>query len=86
MHAYDPTIKVPVIAYNREFAVTDLKSSIESLVELKRFSGGIEYRREVARTALFLLGKVRKIDPERREIIRREIESWQTLRQEVDNG
>ena len=66
--------------------MTDLKSSIESLVELKRFSGGLEYRREVARTALFLLEKVRKIDPERREQIRREIESWQTLRQEVDNG
>ena len=86
MHGFDPTIPVPSIAYNREFAVTDLKSSIESLVELKRFSGGLEYRREVARTALFLLEKVRKIDPERREQIRREIESWQTLRQEVDNG
>jgi len=63
MRRYDRSIRVPRIAYNREFAVTDLKSSIESLVELKRFSGGIEYRREVARTALFLLEKVRKIDP-----------------------
>ena len=86
MRRYDRSIRVPRIAYNREFAVTDLKSSIESLVELKRFSGGIEYRREVARTALFLLEKVRKIDPARRELIRREIESWQSLRQEVDNG
>lgn len=86
MRDYDRTVKVPVIAYNREFAVTDLKSSIESLVELKRFSGGLEYRREVARTALFLLEKVKKIDPERRETIRREIESWQTLRQEADNA
>ncbi len=86
MRDYDRTVKVPVVAYNREFAVTDLKSSIESLVELKRFSGGLEYRREVARTALFLLEKVKKIDPERRETIRREIESWQTLRQEADNA
>lgn len=86
MRRYDRTIAVPQIAYNREFAVTDLKSSIESLVELKRFSGGLEYRREVARTALFLLEKVRKIDPVRRELIRKEIESWQTLRQEVENG
>ena len=86
MRRYDRSIRVPRIAYNREFAVTDLKSSIESLVELKRFSGGIEYRREVARTALFLLEKVRKIDPARRELIRHEIESWQSLRQEVDNG
>ena len=36
--------------------------------------------------ALFLLEKVRKIDPARRDLIRREIESWQSLRQEVDNG
>ncbi len=85
MRGYDRMIKVPSISYNREFAVTDLQSSIESLIELKRFSGGLEYRREVARTALFLLEKVRKIDPERRESIRQEIESWQTLRQEADN-
>ena len=77
MAGYDAAIPVPEIAYNREFAVADLKSSIESLVELKRFSGGAAYRREVARTALFLLEKVRKIDPARRRAVLKEIENWQ---------
>ncbi|WP_294479014.1 hypothetical protein [uncultured Victivallis sp.] len=77
MHGFDRTIPVPAVAYNREFAVTDLKSSIESLIELNQFPGGSGYRREVARTALFLLEKMRRIDPERREEIRREIESGQ---------
>ena len=70
--------------YDREFAVADLKSSIESLVELKRFSGGAAYRREVARTALFLLEKVRKIDPVRRKAVLKEIESWQLRNSEEE--
>ena len=84
MARYDAAIPVPEIAYNREFAVADLKSSIESLVELKRFSGGAAYRREVARTALFLLEKVRKIDPVRRKAVLKEIESWQLRNSEEE--
>ena len=86
MHEYDRTVPVPSIAYNREFAVTDLKSSIESLIELRQLSGGSEYHREIARTALFLLEKVRKIDPERREQIRREIESGAAMPAEVEHA
>lgn len=85
MHRFDGSIPVPSISYNREFAVADLKTSIESLAELKRFSGGSAYRREVARTALFLLEKVRKIDPERRRAILDEIENWQLSRLETEN-
>ncbi|MDR0931804.1 MAG: hypothetical protein LBM70_02155 [Victivallales bacterium] len=82
MHCYDRTIAVPQIAYNREFAVTDLRSSIESLIELQGFSSGAEYRREIAKTALSLLEKLKKIDPARRELIRKEIENWQMLPRE----
>lgn len=85
MFCYDHSISVPTVSYNREFAVTDLQSSIASLVELKRFSGGLEYRREVARAALFLLEKVKKIDPERRKMILGEIENWQKANLEVEN-
>ena len=84
MAAMDSTVTIPKISYNREFAVTDLQSSIASLTELKRFSGGIEYRREVARAALFLLEKIKRIDPLRRKEILSEIESWQT-RPEAEN-
>ncbi len=85
MNRYDSAIRVPTISYNREFSVTDLRSSIESLVELKRFSGGSEYRREVARAALYLLEKVKKIDPVRRGAILNEINNWQNRYQESDN-
>ena len=53
-------------------------------MELKRFSGGAAYRREVARTALFLLEKVRKIDPVRRKAVLKEIESWQLRNSEEE--
>ncbi|MDD3885514.1 MAG: hypothetical protein PHI35_01435 [Victivallaceae bacterium] len=73
MSLFDPSIAMPSVCYNREFAVTDLKSSIESLIELKNFSGGGEYQREIARAALYLLEKVKKIDPERRRAMLSEI-------------
>ena len=74
MAKFDPSIRVPSVLYNREFAVADLKSSIESLLELREFSGGTAYRREVEKSALFLLEKIRKIDPLRRRAILEEIE------------
>lgn len=74
MAKFDPSIRIPSVLYNREFAVADLKSSIESLLELREFSGGETYRREVEKSALFLLEKIRKIDPEHRRAIFAEIE------------
>ena len=85
MAQMDHSIPVPRISYNREFAVTDLQSTISSLMDLKRFSGGSEYRREVARTALALLEKIKRIDPARRKNILQEIENWQTRNGENDN-
>lgn len=77
MHAFDPAIPVPRVVYNRDFSVVDLQNSIASLLELKRVSGGAEYRREIARTALFLLEKIRRIAPERQRAILQEIDRWQ---------
>ena len=85
MAGMDHSITIPQISYNREFAVTDLQSSIASLTELKRFSGGAEYRREVARAALFLLEKIKRIDPARRKDILAEIENWQNRNTEAEN-
>jgi hypothetical protein len=85
MAGMDHSITVPKISYSREFAVTDLQSSVASLTELKRFSGGSEYRREVARAALSLLEKIKRIDPERRKKILGEIESWQNRNTEAEN-
>ena len=78
MASLDHSIPVPRVSYNREFAVTDLQSSIASLTALKRFSGGAEYRREVTRAALFLLEKIKRIDPACRKLILKEIEKRTT--------
>ena len=73
MNLYDPSITIPQIAYNRDFAVTDLKESIAGLLELKSFDLGKNFRQEVARTAVTLLDRCRKITAERQEAIYREI-------------
>lgn len=73
MRKFDPSVPVPQIAYNRDFSIPDLKSSVESLLGLKELCGGEAFRHELAETALFLLEKVRKLSPEARERIMREI-------------
>ena len=65
--------RIPQIAYNRDFAVTDLKESIAGLLELNSFDLGKNFRQEVARTAVTLLDRCRKIPAERQEAIYREI-------------
>ena len=73
MNLYDSTVTVPQIAYNRDFAITDLKDSIAGLLELNNFDLGRNFRQEVARTAVTLLDRCRKIPAERQEAIYREI-------------
>ncbi len=74
MAKFDAEVKIPHILYNREFAVSDLKSSIESLLNLQSVPAGRQFRRELSRTALFLLEKIKKVDPLRRQSILAEIE------------
>ena len=75
MHAWDPSIIVPEISYNREFAVIDLKDSITALLGLKSVDAGEEYQRELSRAAVTMLEKIKKICPETRKIIFEQIES-----------
>jgi hypothetical protein len=75
MNAWDPSISVPEIAYNREFAVIDLKDSITALLGLKEIEAGEEYRCELARTAVSLLEKIKKISPQTRKEIFAQIDS-----------
>ena len=77
MNLYDSTVTVPQIAYNRDFAITDLKDSIAGLLELNNFDLGRNFRQEVARTAVTLLDRCRKIPAERQEAIYREISNAQ---------
>jgi len=74
VHAYDRTIAVPQVVYNREFAIGDLSASIAALLNLKQFSDGPAFQREIGKTALFLLEKIKKLDPESRREIQKELE------------
>lgn len=73
MHRYDPAVPVPEISYNRDFSIFELKESIEGLLDLRTIDAGPEYRREIARAALAILGRYKKIAPERFQTILAEI-------------
>ena len=74
MRKFDPAVPLPRVVYNREFSVIDLANSVSSLLQLRELDGGPEYQREIARTAVFFLEKLKKIDPDRRLRILQEIE------------
>ncbi len=74
MGKFDPAIPMPRVTYNRDFSVIDLAGSVGALLQLRELNDNAEYRREVSRTALFLLEKLRKIAPEQRQRILNEIE------------
>jgi hypothetical protein len=73
MSLWDPGIKVPEVVYNREFAVVNLKESIDTLLGLNSIFSGSEYRREISRAAVSILEKIKKISPEARKVILEEI-------------
>lgn len=59
---WQPTLSVPNISYNRNFAVLDLKESIAALLELSSFNGeNVVYQKEVGKTALNLLNRLRQL-------------------------
>ncbi len=74
IHLFDPTVPVPTVLYNRDFTVTDLKKTIESLLDLRELSPSSGFRQEISKTALFLLEKIRKISPKKKKSILSEIE------------
>ena len=74
MHRFDPAIPVPEISYNRDFSVLDLKESIEGLLNLREIGSGPEYQKEITRAALAMLGRYKKIPPERFQTILAEID------------
>jgi hypothetical protein len=55
-------LSVPNVSYNRNFAVLDLKESIAALLELSSFNGeNAVYQKEVGKTALNLLNRLRQL-------------------------
>lgn len=76
MNLWDNEIKIPSVTYNRDFAVVDLKTAVDALLNIDNFATGDEFRREVSRAALELLHKVKRVAPEVRKIIEAEINEY----------
>lgn len=75
MHAWNPAISVPTVIYNRNFAILDLKESVATLMSLSSFNQeNDDYQREVGKTALAMLNRMRQLPTEKAEKIAREIE------------
>jgi len=74
MRRWDNSIEVPSISYNREFSVVDLGDSVKALLDLKTLNAGPEFHREVIRAGVRLLEKIKRIPPQTRREIEREID------------
>ncbi len=75
MHSWDRSVEIPEVVYNRDFAVTDLKNSVEALIGIEQLHQSTEFKKEIARTAVVLLEKINKITPAVRRRILEEIEN-----------
>jgi hypothetical protein len=58
---YDSTISMPEINYNKNYDINELKSVIATLVELVNIDAGENYQKEVMRTALHVLDRIRRV-------------------------
>ena len=75
LNLWQPTIPVPEIQYNRSFAMLDLKESVATLMELSSFNQESEtYQREVGKTAVNLLNRLRQVPQDKQDSIAGELE------------
>lgn len=72
---YDSTVSIPEITYNKNYDINELKSVIAALVELVNLDIGDNYQKEVKRTALYVLDRLKHVDDASYESIEKEIES-----------
>ena len=82
MNRWNPTIPLPTISYNRNFAVLDLQQSVATLIELSGFNAeNEEYQREISKTAVVLLNRLRQLSQEKQELITDRIEELSAIPQ-----
>jgi hypothetical protein len=74
IHCWDRGVEVPEVIYNRDFAVADLKDSVETLLGLEQLGMSSEFQREIARSGVVLLEKINRITPSVRRKILEEID------------
>lgn len=73
LNLWDSAIKIPKVAYNRDFSIKDIEKSVTALMNLSSFDAGDEYAREVKRTALSKLAELNQISPENYQKVLKEI-------------
>lgn len=75
LSVYDSTISVPEINYNKNYDINELKAVIATLVELVNIDAGENYQKEVKRTALHVLDRIKRISDDSYELIEKDIEA-----------
>lgn len=75
MQKWIPSTSLPTVSYNRNFAVLDLQQAVSTLLELSGFNQeSDEYQREINKTAVILLNRLRQLSQEKQELITGEID------------
>ena len=76
MSLWQPTVPIPTVSYNRNFAVLELKDAVASLMELSAFNAENEdYQRAINQTAVGLLNRLKQLSQEQSEKINDAIET-----------
>lgn len=79
MNAWDSAIPVPKVYYNRNFAIMDMEKSVQTLLQLSGFNqGNGDYQREIGKTAVQLLNRIRQLPQDTVEGILEGIEKQET--------
>ena len=78
MRRWDGAIPDFQVAYSRDFAVVNMRDSVETLLSIKSLASTPAFQREISNTALNMLEKIRRLSPEVRDEIQREISNQAT--------
>jgi hypothetical protein len=73
--AWDSTVELPNVTYNRDFAVKDIEKVVASIMDLSSFTGSREYTRETMRAALAALNELHPVPAETQQRILAEIDT-----------
>lgn len=70
MNLWMPTIPVPTLNYNRNFSVLELKDAVSTLLDLSSFNAeNDDYQKEINKTAVTLLNRLRQLSQDKAEAI-----------------
>ena len=76
LNEWDSNIAVPTVSYNRNFALLDLQNSVATLLQLSGFcQENDQFQREVEKTAVEMLNRLRQLPAEAVEAINKAIDS-----------